>query len=69
MPDICLLPFLQSVKTAIKNMLNKHGDIKLASKCIDVALLDMGRWIGKGNWENGYGAFLPVSKIVCRGTT
>jgi hypothetical protein len=36
-------------------MLNKHGDIKLAIKCIDVALLDMGRWIGKGNWENGYG--------------
>ena len=55
MPDICLLPFFQSVKTASKNMLNKHGDIKLAIKCIDVALLDMGRWIGKGNWENGYG--------------
>ncbi len=47
MSDICLLPFFQSVKPASKNMVNKHGDIKLAIKCIDVVLLNMGRWIGK----------------------
>ena len=56
MPAICLLPFFQSVKTASKNMLNMHGDIKLAIKCIDVALSDMGIWIGTDNWENAYGA-------------
>ena len=49
MPDICLLPFFQSVKTASKNAKSKHGDMKLAIKCVDFALLDMGRWILKGN--------------------
>ena len=28
----------------------------LANKFIDIALLDMSRWITKSNWPNGYGA-------------
>jgi len=56
MPDIALLPFFGTVKTASKIAKSWHGDIKLANKFIDIALLDMSKWIAKGNWPNGYGA-------------
>ena len=57
MPDIVLLPFFKTIKTANKNDKSKHGDMKLANKYIDIALLDMDKWIDKGNnWANGYGA-------------
>ena len=49
MPDIVLLPFFATVKTASKNKKTRHGGMKLANKFIDIALLDMSRWIIKGN--------------------
>jgi len=55
-PDIILLPFFNTVKTASKNDKAKHGDMVLANKYINIALLDMHKWIDKGNWANGYGA-------------
>ncbi len=48
MPDVVLLPLFKTVETANKNDKSKHGNVKLASKYIDIALLDMDRWIDKG---------------------
>ncbi len=57
MPDTILLAFFKTVKIASnKNDKSKHGDMKLANKYIDIALLDMNKWIDKGNWANGFGA-------------
>ncbi len=41
--------------TASKNEGSKHGDMALANRCNESALLGMDAWITKGNWENGFG--------------
>jgi len=67
MPDIILLPFFNTVKTASKNDKAKHGDMVLANKYINIALLDMDKWIDKGNWANGYGtAFIGFRDCMQR---
>ena len=55
MPDIIILPFFKTVKTASKND-KLHGDMQLANKYIDVALMGMDKWVDKGSWANSYGA-------------
>ncbi len=37
------------------NVGSKRGRINFANKCIADALLDMGLWIGRGNWKIGFG--------------
>ena len=41
--------------TTSKNEGSKRGDMALANRCIESALLGMDAWITKGNWENGFG--------------
>jgi hypothetical protein len=55
-PAILLLPFFKTVKAASKNDKSKYGDMQLANKYIDIAILNMDKWIDKGSWANGYGA-------------
>ncbi len=56
MPAIILLLFFKTVKTTSKNDKSKHGDMQLANKYIDIAMMGMDKWVDKGSWANGYGA-------------
>ena len=67
LPDIALEPFFKHVETASKNVASKRGNINLANKCIADALVDMDRWIGKGNWKNGFGKmFIDLKDLLAK---
>ncbi len=54
-PDVLLEPFFKEVDTLSKNEGSKQGNITMANKHIADALLNMKKWITKGNWKNGFG--------------